>query len=273
MKVAGGLRRESVMTWAGRGLASVALAGGAQWWSATQNFAGLSYCQQRHIVDCDVQFSPAVNPSVAPFLLWPLTAFATVVLSVAAAAVAPVSLRPRLVWAALVGFSVLLAHRNNLIWASIVTVGAVAVVAFSNPRPKGGEVRRRQEGLIRWVLPAAAVAALLVSALPAWWVWNEAKDNEHMDRLREAPIMCIDAAHRVHPEAKSLSVYIGDEFGDDHGLVLAELSDTSGLLVWVHSGDDGFWDSCTIQKVDVISQSVVSEYVTTQPWELVTRYP
>jgi hypothetical protein len=166
----------------------------------------------------------------------------------------------------MVGCSVFLAHRNNLLWAFIITAGSVLVIALSTRRSW-------QRVLLLVVLPIAVVPALLVSALGAWAVWDESRTNEHMDRERGARTLCTDEAHRRHPEAKSLSVYIGDEFGDDHGLVLAELPDASGLLVWVHSGNGGFWKSCTIQRVDPISQPLVQEYLTTQPWALVTTYP
>lgn len=166
----------------------------------------------------------------------------------------------------MVGCSVFLAHMNNLLWAVTITAGSVMVIAVSKRRSW-------QRVLLFVVLPIVAIPVLLASVLGAWVVWGESKTNEHMDRERGARALCTAEAHRLHPEAESLSVYIGDEFGDDHGLVLAELPDASGLLVWVQSGDDGFWNSCTIRSVDAISRPAVQDYRASQPFVLVTTYP
>ena len=107
-----------------RGAVAVGLLGGAIWWSSTANFAGLSYCEEHH-VECDGFGAERL----APFFLWPVTAFVTFVVCLAAALNGPVAIRQRVAWAAMIGCSVFAANRNNLIWAVLITALAVWSIA------------------------------------------------------------------------------------------------------------------------------------------------
>lgn len=112
-----------------------------------------------------------------------------------------------------------------------------------------------------------------VLALWSWAAWKDSQTQTHLRRMKDAEALCVAEAHRVHPEAVSLRVYIGDEFGDDHGQVLAQLPNSSGLEIWVYSGNGGFWNSCRIRSAEPIDESQVKEDVSTQPYGTVTRYP
>ena len=61
---------------------------------------------------------------------WMAAILATFFVSLAAMVAAPAPFRQRLGWAAMIGVSVFVANRNNLIWALIVTGGAVWLVTY-----------------------------------------------------------------------------------------------------------------------------------------------
>ena len=111
--------------WVVRSAAAAALLAGAIWWSSTANFAGLTYCELEH-VECVDDMG---GESLAPFILWPATAFVTVVVCLVAALTGPVAIRQRIAWAAMIGCSVFAANRNNLIWAVLITAVALWGVA------------------------------------------------------------------------------------------------------------------------------------------------
>ena len=97
------------------------------------DFSGQTYCEAHHIVDCadDVGFE-----EMAPYVLWPATAFVTILVCLLAALIAPVARGERAAWAVMVGCSVFVAHRNNVVWAIIVTALAIwAVLAINDEMP------------------------------------------------------------------------------------------------------------------------------------------
>lgn len=122
------------------------------------------------------------------------------------------------------------------------------------------------------VLPML-VPLVVILALWSWSAWKEEQAQNHQRKMKGAEALCAAEAQRVHPEAVSLRVYIGDEFGDDHGQVLAQLPNESGLVISVYSGNDGYWNSCLIFSADPIGKAQFEEYVLTQPYGMVTRYP
>lgn len=119
-----GSGRCRALIWVLRGAVAVALLGGAIWWSGTAKFDGLSYCEVHH-VECD---GFGAEP-LAPFFLWPVTAFVTFVVCLGAALSGPEPIRQRLAWATMIGCSVFAANRNNLVWAALITGVAVWGVA------------------------------------------------------------------------------------------------------------------------------------------------
>jgi hypothetical protein len=120
-----GSGRWRALIWVARSAVAFVLLGGAIWWSGTANFDGLSYCEVHH-VECDGFGAERL----APFFLWPVTAFVTFFVCLAAALTGPVPIRQRVAWAATIGCSVFVANRNNLIWASVITTVAVWVIAW-----------------------------------------------------------------------------------------------------------------------------------------------
>ncbi|MEQ1699572.1 MAG: hypothetical protein ABMA25_05650 [Ilumatobacteraceae bacterium] len=118
------MSRRQTLVWLARVVVAGALLGGAWWWSGHRAaFGGLSYCEQHHIVECaDAGFG---FEGLFPYALWPITAFATCMIVVGAALVAPATLRSRALWAAMIGCSVFVAHRNNILWAIVVTGAAI----------------------------------------------------------------------------------------------------------------------------------------------------
>ncbi len=113
------------VVWVVRGAVAAALFGGATWWGSTANFAGLTYCELHHVECVDDMGAE----SFAPFVLWPATAFVTVVVCLTAALTGPVAIRQRIAWAAMIGCSVFAANRNNVLWAFLITAVAVWGVA------------------------------------------------------------------------------------------------------------------------------------------------
>ena len=105
-------------------IAASALLAGGWWWSATRNFDGLSYCELHHY-ECDGLGAE----SLAPWFLWPFTGFTSLLICVFAAVTAPTPKRQRLVWALMIGATVFVAHRNNVLWAAAVATLAVWAVA------------------------------------------------------------------------------------------------------------------------------------------------
>jgi hypothetical protein len=108
------------VAWAARVLAALLLVAGGLWWSRWLNFDGRSYCEVRHL-ECD---GPGFE-KLAPWILWPVTAFATVMAGLAAALAAPRPGRERVIWALMVGCGVFAAHRANVVWAAMVTAATV----------------------------------------------------------------------------------------------------------------------------------------------------
>lgn len=133
LPLAVGSGRRRALVWVGRGFVAVALLIAAIWWSRTRNFAGLSYCEEHQIVEC---VDGLGAETLAPFVLWPVTAFVTFVVCLAAALAGPVAIRERIAWAAMIGCAVFVANRNNLIWAILVTGVAVwGVVSVTDDLP------------------------------------------------------------------------------------------------------------------------------------------
>ncbi len=136
-----GAARNRAVAWVTRTVAVIALLPVALWWSSTRNFAGATYCEQHHLAFCD---GPGVE-RLAPLVLWPITAFATLVLCVVAAVAAPAAHRrpQRLVWAGMIGCVVFAANRANLPWAVVVTALAIVFVTFVTDEARRSPRRER----------------------------------------------------------------------------------------------------------------------------------
>ena len=104
------------MAWAVRIAASATLTVLAFLWGE-RNFDGRTYCEIHHISECD---GLGVE-TLAPFVLWPVTAIATVLIVLLGSFTAPKGQQQRAIWAALLAVPIFTAHRNNLIWAAVIT--------------------------------------------------------------------------------------------------------------------------------------------------------
>lgn len=80
----------------------------------------------------------------APWVLWPATAFVTFIVCLVAAQTAPVIVRERVVWAAMIGGTVFVANRNNVIWAIVVSGAAMwGVMKITDELPDPSMPHRR----------------------------------------------------------------------------------------------------------------------------------
>jgi hypothetical protein len=113
------------MPWVLRVAVAVVLLVGAVWWRRAWNWEGRSYCEAHHEAFCD-GFG---MESMAPMVLWPVTALVSFVVCLGAALLAPATVGQRVMWALMIGGSVFVLNSNNLLWSLIVTcVGVSSIV-------------------------------------------------------------------------------------------------------------------------------------------------
>lgn len=95
-------------------------------WSGNPMWSGHTGCEATEGA-CDLSRMEAY----APASLWVVTAVGTLLACLIAAAIGPRAFRPRLAWALGIGAAVFVAHRHNMLWATVVTALSVYGIASS----------------------------------------------------------------------------------------------------------------------------------------------